>query len=155
MPGRGDGASDGHVAGFEPAAAAVGVFDVFFLRGFGVAPVLFEDGGAAELDLSVALFAVGVEFCAGEDDFVSFRVDEADLDGGEGPADAAVYAVGGGEPAGEGHADFGHAVAFEEDVVRGEVGPGIFGRRGERRAARDVEAEVWGGDAFFCCGLEL
>ncbi|KAH6608930.1 hypothetical protein Trco_002276 [Trichoderma cornu-damae] len=144
-----DGAADGDVARLEPAAAAVGVGGGELLLGGGrVAPVLLEDGGAAELDLAGALAALGAELLAGEDDLGGVDVDEAGLDGGQGPADGGVDAVGKGQAAGEGHADLRHAVALEEDVAVAERGPGGFDRGREGGGPGDVEAQVGGGDGL-------
>lgn len=89
-----DGAADGDVARLEPGAVAVRVGSRKLLFGGGwVAPVLLEDGGTAELDLAGALAALGVEFLAREDYFCGVDVDEACLDGGQGPADRSVDAV--------------------------------------------------------------
>lgn len=146
--GGGDGAADGDVAGFEPGALAVVVVCEFLFGGGWVVPVLPEDGWAAELDLAGALAAVGADFLAGEDDLCGVDVDEAGLDGGQGPADGGVDAVGEGEAAGEGHADFGHAVALEEDVAVAEGCPGGFDGRGQGGGAGDVEAQVGRGDCL-------
>lgn len=109
-----------------------------------IAPVFSEDGGAAKLDLAFALLAVLVHFFPGCYDLVRFGVDEAGGDEGEGPADTAVDAVVVVEAAAEGHADFGHAVALEEDIAAAEGCPGGFGGGGEGGGAGDVEAEVGG-----------
>lgn len=146
--------TDGHVAGFEPGAAAVWVGGEFFSGSGWVAPVFLEDGWAAELDLAGALAASGIDFCVGGDDFARVDVDEACLDGREGPADGGVDAVGEGEAAAECHADFSHAVALEEDVAVAEVGPGGFDGGREGGGAGDVDAHVLRGDGFSGGGLE-
>ena len=152
--GRGDAGADGDVAGLEPRPLAVvvgGGGGEFGRGGGGVAPVGGEDRRAAELDLAFSLGVRGV----GGNDLVGVSVDEAGLHGGQGPADGAVDPVGEGEPAGQSHADFGHAVALEEDVAAAKGGPGGFGRRGKGGGAAYVEAQVRGGDAGFGCGLDV
>ncbi|ROW07898.1 hypothetical protein VMCG_03511 [Cytospora schulzeri] len=143
------GPADGHVARLEPLEAALARLLPVVLgghelggRGLGVAPVLPEDGGPAQLDLARALAAVGADLLAVADDLLGVRVDEAGLDGGEGPADGAVDAVGEREAAREGHAHLGHAEALQEHVAAREVLPGVLDGRREGRRAGDAEPEV-------------
>lgn len=155
LAGRGHGPAHGDVARLEPLALAVVGVDKLLGSRLGIAPVLAEHGGSAQLDLAGALAAGGrVYFGAGCDDGVGVGVDEARLDRGQRPADSAVDAVGKGEAARERHADLGHAEALEEDVAVGEVGPGALDGRGEGGGAGDGEAEVRGRDGGAGCGLE-
>lgn len=156
LSGGGDQSAHGNVARLEPFPSAVWVVDEFLCGRFGVTPVGAKHGGTTQLDLACALAAGGrVDFLTGGNNLVGVGVDEAGLDGGQGPADGAVDAVGKGEAAGEGHADFGHAEAFEEDVAVGEVGPGAFDGGGEGGGAGDGEAEVLRGDGGAGGGLEV
>lgn len=156
--GGGDGLADGYVAGFKPrslvAVVVVGVGDECRGSGFGIAPVFLENGGAAEMDLAGPRAALGVELLARGDDVAGIDVHEAGLDRRQGPADAGVDAVGEGEPAGECHADFCHAVPLEEDVAVGEVVPGGFDRGGQRGGSGDVDAHVLRRDGFSASLLE-
>lgn len=150
------GSAHGDVARLEPFTLAVCVVDEFLCGRLGITPVCAEHGGTAQLDLACALAAgSGVDFLAGGNDLVGIGVDESRLDGWQRPADGAVDAVGKGQTAGEGHADFGHAEALEEDVAVGEVGPGAFDGGGEGGGAGDGEAEVLWGDGGAGRGLEV
>lgn len=127
-----DDSANGDVASLEPGALAVFALDEFFGGGFGVAPVFFEDGGTAQLDLAGSFAAVGTNLLAVFNQLSGVNVHETCLDGGQWPTDAGVYTVGECEAAAERHADFGHAVALEQDVATAEGSPGRLDGSGER-----------------------
>lgn len=148
-----DGTSDSDISRLEPLPLAVIALHERLLRRFLIAPVLAEDRRTAELDLALALAAVGIDFLARTDDLVGVGVEESRLDRRQRPADGAVDAVGEVETAADGHADLGHAVALEQHVAVAKLFPGFFGRGGEGRGAGDVQAQVLRGDGLSGCLL--
>lgn len=152
---RRHGPADRDVARLEPLAEAVLALDELGGGGGRVAPVLAEDGGSTELNLSRAFAALGVNLLAGLDDVARVDVYEAGLDGRKRPANASIDPVGEIEAAAEGHADFSHAVAFQEDVAAAEVCPGLLDGGGKGSGARDADSHVGGGDGVAGGFLEL
>lgn len=101
-----------HIARLKPAPLTIFIFRKLLPRRFLIPPILLKDCGPAQLDLTHPLAAIAVNLLAGPDDLIGIRVEEPAFNGGEGPADTAVDAVGEVQTAAERHADFCHAIAF-------------------------------------------